>query len=321
MRDTLNTGLNSGKTIYDAIQAISRHTLINPRTNTTYNGNMTAGFVAKVHDDENDELYGTVDVKEYNARGGSPGDMTFEGYHEGVRLSAIQDSRKGLVIIPKLFSDVVIAQDPETLDEYVTMFSHADYIQIDSHKTITVGVREREEFDPDDEDAPDIEELELTGKESRTTYTKDSVRTEVVDGEGGNTASRTVTAESVGFDVGGGDTVFKATGERAELTRDDVSALLQKGEFYVKAGGEFVKVTPQAVYLGSDSDTSPAVLGTELGKILCNILDMIGQIKTATMMGPQPPVNLPQFIAAKAQVNAWTSSVSNFLTKKVNVQR
>lgn len=321
MRSTLNTGLNANSSIYNAIQAIARHNLINPRTNTTYNGNAFTGFVAKIHDDESDELYGTVDVKEYNAWNGNPKDITAEGYHEGVRLNAIQDSKKGIVIIPKLYSEVIVIQDPESRVEYISMFSHADYIQLDSHETISIGVKEREQFDPNDEDSPDIEELELTGVSSQTVYTKDSIKTEVIDENDGKSVSQTITDDSIGFDVAGGRTVFQATKDKAELTRDDVSALLQKGEIYVKAGSEFVKVTPDGVFLGSDSNTSPAVLGKELGKILCNILDMLGQIKTATMMGPQPPLNLPQFIATKAQVNAWTNSVSNFLTKKVNVQR
>ena len=123
MSRTINdVGINANRRIYDAIQAIAGHGIINPRTGTTYRGNGVSGYVAKIHDDPSDEYYGTIDVKEWNTLTGSETDIELEGYHTAVRLSAIQESSKGFVIIPKLYSDVMIAEEPTTGTEYVTMY-------------------------------------------------------------------------------------------------------------------------------------------------------------------------------------------------------
>ena len=321
MRQTNNIGANANKTIYDAIQAIARQGLINPQTNAPYKGGgFVSGYVAKIHDDESDELYGTIDVKEWNALVGDENDITLEGYHEGVRLNAIQNSNKGVVLIPKMYSDVVIGQDPAGA-EYVTMYSHVDVIQLDSHDTITIGVQEREEYKEKDENAPDIDELPMTGVRTMTTYTKDKILTEVVDEKGKKNVTQTVDAENIDFDIAEGETTFHADKEKVEVVRDSSSTTLTKDESTTKVGNEQVTVKSDGVYLGATSGTSHAVLGEELGKILTNILSLIGQIKTTTQLGPQPPINVAQFISLQAQVNAWTSSVSNFLTKKVNVQK
>ena len=321
MRQINSVGSNANKTIYDAIQAIARQGLINPQTNAPYKGGgFVSGYVAKIHDDESDELYGTIDVKEWNALVGDESDITLEGYHEGVRLNAIQDSNKGIVLIPKMYSDVVIGQDPAGA-EYVTMYSHVDVIQLDSHDTITLGVQEREEYKEKDENAPDIEELPMTGVRTMTTYTKDKILTEVVDEKGKKHVTQTVDGENVDFDIAEGETTFHADQEKVELKRDSSSATVTKDEITTKVGGEKVVVKSDGVYLGSDSGTSHAVLGEQLGQILSNILGLIGQIQTTTQLGPQPPINVAAFISLKAQVSAWTSSVSNFLTQKVNVQK
>lgn len=313
MRTPTTTGLNYNKTIYDAIQKISRHGVINPRTNTTYSGGNISGFVAKIHNDPSDELFGTIDVKEWNALTGDEKDITKEGYHEGVYLSAIQDSSNGSVIIPKLYSDVIISQDPQRRIEFVVMYSHVDVIRLDAYEEVVVGVTEREEF-KEDENSPDIDELQPTGIKAVTTYKKDAISSEVVDEKGAKVVRCIIDLDSLSYNIADGQVEHKAT-------KDSVSTIVNKGEILLKVGGELIKLTSDGVFLGSDNNTSHAVLGEQLGKILCNILDMIGQIKTATQLGPQPPINVAQFISTKAQVNAWTSSVSNFLTQKVNVQR
>ena len=75
------------------------------------------------------------------------------------------------------------------------------------------------------------------------------------------------------------------------------------------------------VSLGSTSGTDNAVLGTELATILSDLLQYIGQVMTTTMMGPQPPVNVASFIALKAKIDAFKSTQSGFLTKKVMIQK
>lgn len=74
-------------------------------------------------------------------------------------LSAIQNNDNGLITIPYLNSDVVIATDPDTLKEYVVAYSHADTVQIDTHTKTIIGVTETKEFE-ESEDSPDVDQLE-----------------------------------------------------------------------------------------------------------------------------------------------------------------
>lgn len=117
-----------------------------------------------------------------------------------------------------------------------------------------------------------------------------------------------------------GETTFKANKEEVLIKRDDSSQSMKKGETVIKVGSEIVKVSSDGVFLGADSGTSHAVLGEELADILADICDMISQIKTTTQLGPQPPLNLAQFIATKAKIQAWKGALSGFISKKVNVQ-
>ena len=114
----------------------------------------------KIHTDG--ELCGTVDVQEYThtlTDKQAIDDGLPVGLHEGVYLSAIQNNENGLVVIPYLYSDVVITTDPETLREYVIQYSHADTIQVDAHNKVIIGATETKEWE-DSEDAPDVDELE-----------------------------------------------------------------------------------------------------------------------------------------------------------------
>lgn len=321
MRTQNDIGLNANKAIYDAIQSIAKHTIINPRTNTFYRGSSVSGFVAKIHNDPNDELFGTIDVKEWNAVNGDENDLTKEGYHVGVRLNAIQDSNKGVVMIPKLYSDVMIGQEPASGIEYVLMYSHVDIIQLDAHETVSIGVTERKDFEPNNDSAPDIDDLEFTGLKAVTTFTKDSVNTEVVDETGSKKVTQTIDTDSVAFNIAAGETVFKATKQDVSLKRDNATVHIQQDEEEFKVGDELIKVKSDGVYLGADTNTSHAVLGEELAQIICDILDMIAQIKTTTQLGPQPPLNIAQFITQKTKIKAWANTVTQFLTPKVNVQK
>ena len=96
---------------------------------------------------------------------------------------------------------------------------------------------------------------------------------------------------------------------------------MNDSESTMKFGGSKVKVEDGTVYLGSDSGTDDAVLGGQLADILMDIVGYISQIKTTTQLGPQPPLNMAQFIALKSKINSFKSSHSGFLTKKVQVQK
>ncbi|MDR1089840.1 MAG: hypothetical protein LBL79_02085 [Prevotella sp.] len=314
-----NTYPGSNQSIREAIQKIALHGLVNPSTGTVHDTAKITGYVAKIHTDG--DLAGTIDVQEYLALSVAEDEGAKMGYHEGVYLSAIQDNSKGMVIIPKLYSEVTIVIDPETKQEYVSMFSHVDIIRLDSHEEVVIGVTEREEYDLEDEDSPDIKDLEETGVYARTTYIKNSSITEVQgEGESDHTIQ---TIDDTKFQVIAGNNKssqlidkkkIQLKHDKAEMTLDDGSATLKRGSSSVIA-------KDGVVYLGNESGVDDAVLGAELATILMDILNYISQVKTTTQLGPQPPLNVAQFIALKAKINSFKNSHSGFLTKKVQVQK
>ena len=136
------TDHSSNEMIREAIRAIALKGIVN-RQGTVRGTSKVTGFVAKIHTDESDDLFGTIDVQEYADWSIEESEDAKIGYHEGVLLTAIQKDNQGYIIIPKLYSDVLVSKDPETNNEYVTMFSHVDLIQLDSHEKISIGVRIR----------------------------------------------------------------------------------------------------------------------------------------------------------------------------------
>lgn len=304
----------NNETIKKAIQYIVRHGIADPRTGALYDSKRTTGFVAKIHDDPEDELYGTIDVEENQLM--SWGGASTKGgtsYHEGVQLSALQNNNEGYLIVPKLFSEVTFVKDPHTNTKYVTMFSHVDLVQLDSHDKVTVRVREREPFEPYDvlgnpnEDADDIDELECTGNTASTTYTKNMVTTQVFKkGEDKPQTTHELTQ----------DQIKQAVGE------DDSLIMLNKNEAEIKNQDSKVAIKNNTVYVGSDSNTDDGVLGQELASILSDLMTYLGNMMTPTMMGPQPPTSsLANFMALKAKVQNFAASHSGFLTQKVKIQK
>lgn len=308
-------GVGGSTRLADAIRRIALHGVADPESGTVFGARRVAGYVAKVNDNK------TVDVQEYldveeNSKG------VQEGYHEGVWLSALESNPNGYLIVPKLYSEVVIAKDPVTLTEFVVMYSHVDIIQLESSDTVTVGVVEREELNLNDDNSPDVDELEATGLSGKTTYTKEEVKTEVIDEDGSKTTTIDMKSDSLDFSVSDGDDA-KMHMDKSEivLERGKSKTTLKDGENTMENGNEKVKVTNSVVYLGNDSGTSHAVLGEELADILMDFLGYCSQIKTTTKLGPQPPLNLASFIALKAKITAYKSACSNFLTRKVEIQK
>ena len=293
--------LSSNQSIREAIKRIALHGLINPSTGTVRDSAKVTGYIAKIHTDG--EFAGTVDVQEFSNISIEGDDDTKIGYHEGVYLSAIQDNSKGLVIVPKMYSEVTIVTDPDTKIEYVSMFSHVDIIQLDSHEKVTIGVTEREEYDPEDENSPDIDELEETGVHARTTYTKNSVLTEVQGEEKANHTTQTIDDSKFQVVVGDKKSQQLINQEKIHLQHDKAEVTLGDGDATMKHGSSSVIAKDGVVYLGSESGVDDAVLGAELATILMDILNYISQIKTTTQLGPQPPLNVAQFVALKAKIN------------------
>lgn len=313
--------IQSNQLIREAIRRIALHGVVNRQTGGVYGAGKTVGYVAKIHTDG--DLAGTVDVQEYTQSAvDEDGDMQI-GYHEGVYLSAIQDNAKGMVVIPKLYSDVVIAEDTDSGHEYVIMFSHVDVIQLDSHETIRVGVKEREPFDENDEDSPDVDELEETGVFSNTTYKKDSVVTEI-QGKKDDASShvvQTIDSTQISQVVGDNATQVLTDGKGHHIVHDKAKLELGDDESTVEHGGSKVKVVDGTVYVGSDSGTDDAVLGSVLADVLMDLLNYLSQVKTTTQLGPQPFLNMAQFIAMKTKIQSYKEAHSGFLTQKVQIEK
>ena len=300
------TDHSSNEMIREAIRSIALKGIVNRQTGIVRGTSKVTGFVAKIHTDEDDELFGTIDVQEYADWSIAESEDAKIGYHEGVLLTAIQKDTQGYIIIPKLYSDVLVSKDPETGNEYVTMFSHVDLIQLDSHEKISIGVREREEYKPDDENAPDIHELELTGVQTNTIYEKDKILTTVQGEDEENKVSQTIDSTQIAQVIGDNKTT---------LDLNDDEAIIAQGK-------SKVKVIDGVVYIGSDSGTDDAVLGQQLATILSDLVGYLGQMMTPTMMGPQPPANvIASFISLKAKIQSFASSHSGFLTNKVQIQK
>lgn len=166
-----------------------------------YGTRKIVGYVCNVHglDDENEALRGTVDVQEYEYE---QGEDKYEGagHHQGVFCSAIQNNKSGLYFMPMMYSDVVIVQDPVTMEEYVLMCSHVDAIQLQSHQFVKIGVVETEEFkesDGDDDTASEFDELPETENAAYTNYDKEKIVHIVKTKDGNVTITQTATEISV----------------------------------------------------------------------------------------------------------------------------
>ena len=296
--------LSANEAIYDAIRQIALHKLVNPKNNVIKNTSRISGYVTKIHTDENDELYGTVDVQEYNdslANNQAKDEGLPVGLHEGVFLSAIQNNDNGLITIPYLNSDVVIATDPDTLKEYVVAYSHADTVQIDTHTKTIIGVTETKEFE-ESEDSPDVDQLEKTGLHAHTEYTKEHAKTEVAKSDKNEEKS-----------------IFEVTADQIKALHDKAQIVLDAKEILAKYDAKEIVINDKGVYLGSGKATEPAVLGNQLATILIDWLGALSSMLTPTMMGPQPPANVAKFVALQSKINSYKEATSGFLSKTVKV--
>lgn len=227
----METTTTTGAQLARAIQNIARKGIAN-KAGHILDAAETMGFVAKIHDDPSDEWYGTIDVQEYNVTEIETSPDIKPGYHEGVFLSAIQDITNGLVIIPKLYSDVVFTFDSVSRREYVRMFSQVDVIKLEGGTTVSVGVIEREPFDVDADDDVNVEDLAETGNKTWTEYTAEKVETVVVDKDG-NQVTITTTSKDSTVQVGDNVTI-KADQENVDVTVGETQFHMEDGKVTVK---------------------------------------------------------------------------------------
>lgn len=250
---------------------------------------MIHGYVAKIHDDPNDDEFkdyaGTIDVGEFPDETASSEPIIYKG----VLLSGIKDNSGGFLIIPTLFSDVTIVSDAATKYMYVLNFSHADFIQLNAHEESTIGAIETEEFDPENVNSPDYNELEKTGNETFTKYTVSAINT-VAQNKEGKKAEINIVPTQIEQKVG-------------------KSEVIQSEEKIIdKVGNTSITLSNSKVVLGDESATEPLVLGNELAQLMLEFLTECSKITTPTLMGTMPALNIPNFISL-------TSKIQNFLSK------
>ena len=250
------------------------------------------GYVAKVHDDPDDpefnEYAGTIDVGEFPDETASPEQII----HKGVMLSGIKDNANGFLIVPTLFSDVTIISDAATKYMYVVNYSHAKIMQLDSHQETSIGVTETEELNPEDNDSPDYDALEKTGKQTQTRYTPDSIVQTVKNESEGNSSSTTSTPTSITHSVK--DSEHKITNSGIES----------------KVGNVSVAISENGVLLGSNDADEPLVLGNQLATLMDDFISAVADIKVPTMMGTMPIINMAQVIALKTKIALFKSQIS-----------
>lgn len=167
-------------------------------------------------------MAGTIDVQEFNYE---PDEYPImgTGHHEGVLLSAIQDNSDGVLIVPMLYSEVVIVQNPTDGQEYVIMYSHAKRIQMLAHSlegeddgVIEIGVTETEKLvETDDGLDKDYYELEPTKNKTNTKYTCTTITDQIIspDDEEGFKEEKTVEHKIITV----GDTKITIDGENVMI--------------------------------------------------------------------------------------------------------
>ena len=239
-----------------------------------YGTQKVQGYVCRIHDgsDPNDDenLLGTIDVQEYmsdfdDAAAG-------EGYHEGVLLTAIQETKNAdCLIIPALFSPVVITQDPVTLDEYVINYDFAAKINMVSAEAAQYGVSKRKELG-DEVDGTFEEEAKKTGESSVTEYDGTSIKGIVSDGQ--NTSEHTQTVSRHEMKVGG--VTFLVADNNIELGGGNYHAVLyEKLQSFLS---ELIQYLSTATAAGAPLSTAAniAALNAKLSTLSSQIVKIKG---------------------------------------------
>lgn len=286
---------NSQQTIAEAIRKISlgrsmeRIDMSPGGTSGIGTARMIHGYVAKVHDNPDDEEYeeyaGTIDVGEFPDETASSEPIL----HKGVLLAGLKDNSGGFLIIPTLFSDVTIVTDAATKYAYVLNYSHAKVIQLSSHTEAVIGVTQTEELDTGSNDSPDYDELEKTGNESSTRYTAEKIVT-TVKNKDGKQATEIVEPELISKKV-----------DKSEITQTT-------DKIQQKVGSTTVTLVDKKVTLGDENATEPLVLGNQLAQLMLEFITECSKITTPTLMGTMPAINVPNFASL-------TSKIQNFLSK------
>jgi len=330
--------LAESRKLAEGIQNIAGKKLLDKHGNPLYSGR-TVGYVCNVYP-EGDEWEGTIDVQEFNKN--YDDEKADVGLHEHVRISAIQNNKSGVLLVPQLYSEVVIVQDPASQEEYVISFSHVDVIQMNSHQKASIGVTETEEFVEDQDDDKDFDNLEKTGSSAHTYYDKDSI-TDIVtehDKEGDDetknqdgTVSRKVTKDKIVEQIGEKTTLTTENTKRTLQIGDNLTIVMDgSGKIDINANGTTVTIDSKGqstkiggsdsaqitvdsggnVIVGEAADN--AVLFSELNTLLNKLFNYLASALTATQIGPQP-------LSTGPQIGALSGELPKIMSKKVKIAK
>lgn len=330
--------LAESRKLAEGIQNIAGKKLLDKHGNPLYSGR-TVGYVCNVYP-EGDEWEGTIDVQEFNKN--YDDEKADVGLHEHVRISAIQNNKSGVLLVPQLYSEVVIVQDPSSQEEYVISFSHVDVIQMNSHQKASIGVTETEEFVEDQDDDKDFDNLEKTGSSAHTYYDKDSI-TDIVtehDKEGDDetknqdgTVSRKVTKDKIVEQIGEKTTLTTENTKRTLQIGDNLTIVMDgSGKIDINANGTTVTIDSKGqstkiggsdsaqitvdsggnVIVGEAADN--AVLFSELNTLLSKLFNYLASALTATQIGPQP-------LSTGPQIGALSGELPKIMSKKVKIAK
>ena len=330
--------LAESRKLAEGIQNIAGKKLLDKHGNPLYSGR-TVGYVCNVYP-EGDEWEGTIDVQEFNKN--YDDEKADVGLHEHVRISAIQNNKSGVLLVPQLYSEVVIVQDPASQEEYVISFSHVDVIQMNSHQKASIGVTETEEFVEDQDDDKDFDNLEKTGSSAHTYYDKDSI-TDIVtehDKEGDDetknqdgTVSRKVTKDKIVEQIGEKTTLTTENAKRTLQIGDNLTIVMDgSGKIDINANGTTVTIDSKGqstkiggsdsaqitvdsggnVIVGEAADN--AVLFSELNTLLSKLFNYLASALTATQIGPQP-------LSTGPQIGALSGELPKIMSKKVKIAK
>lgn len=239
------------------------------------------GYVCGYHgnDDPDPSLRNTIDVQEYDYDAKDyNGDAM--GFHKGVKLSAIQGNN-GVFIVPQLYSNVIIVQNPSNLEEYVFKYTHAQTIQMQSVDEVNLGVTEYEDFVEYERGIEkDYFELDRADNKNRTntTYKSASIVTKVENKDN--------------------DLSIEEYPDKMIITRDKVKVTIQGDKVDVQADNSLVKVSVNGMTVTRN--------GYGLKRTLEELIDEICAMTVQTAVGPSSiPINTPKFKKIKAEVSNY----------------
>lgn len=239
------------------------------------------GYVCGYHgnDDPDPLLRNTVDVQEYDYDAKDYNGNAV-GFHEGVKLSAIQGNA-GMFVVPQLYSNVIITSNPSTHEEYVLKYTHAQLIQMQSVEEVNLGVTEYEPFVENERGIEkDYYELEQAESKQRTStvYRSDSVVTRV---------------ENKDMNL-----LVEEFADKMVITRDKVKVTVQGERMSIEADKSLVNVDVNGMTVTRD--------GYGLKRTLEEVLDEICKMTVQTAVGPSStPINMAEFQRLKKEVSNY----------------